>query len=59
MVSITLLVSRPPARLPACPSARLPGSWSNYPYFDSGIIVVTSMREGVFVLKKRDTRLVF
>ncbi len=35
------------------------GSWSNYPYFDSGIIVVTSMREGVFILKKRDTRLVF
>jgi choice-of-anchor B domain-containing protein len=35
------------------------GSWSNYPYFESGIIVVTSMREGVFILKKRDTRLVF
>ncbi len=35
------------------------GSWSNYPYFNSGIIVVTSMREGVFILKKRDTRLVF
>ena len=35
------------------------GTWSNYPYFDSGIIVVTSMREGVFILKKRDTRVVF
>ena len=35
------------------------GSWSNYPYFESGIIVVTSMREGVFILKKRDTGLVF
>jgi choice-of-anchor B domain-containing protein len=35
------------------------GTWSNYPYFESGIIVVTSMREGVFILKKRDTRLVF
>lgn len=30
------------------------GSWSNYPYFDSGIIVVTSGKEGVFVL--RDAR---
>ena len=29
------------------------GSWSNYPYFDSGVIVVTSMSEGVFFLKKR------
>jgi choice-of-anchor B domain-containing protein len=30
------------------------GSWSNYPYFESGIVVVTSGREGLFVLKKRD-----
>ena len=29
------------------------GAWSNYPYFKSGIIVVTSGREGVFILKKR------
>jgi len=29
------------------------GSWSNYPYFASGIVVVTSGKEGVFVLKKR------
>jgi choice-of-anchor B domain-containing protein len=29
------------------------GSWSNYPYFPSGNIVVTSMREGIFVLKFR------
>ena len=27
------------------------GSWSNYPYFDSGIIAVTSMYEGVFFLR--------
>ena len=32
------------------------GSWSNFPYFESGMIVVTSMWEGVFILKKRDTR---
>ena len=27
------------------------GTWSSYPYFESGIIVVTSRREGLFVLK--------
>ena len=32
------------------------GSWSNYPYFESGVIIVTSMREGLFVLKKRKTQ---
>lgn len=32
------------------------GSWSNYPFFASGTIVVTSMREGLFLLKKRETR---
>jgi choice-of-anchor B domain-containing protein len=30
------------------------GSWSNYPYFPSGAIIVTSGREGLFVLKKRE-----
>ena len=34
------------------------GSWSNYPYFESGIIIVTSIREGMFVLKKREPALV-
>ncbi len=29
------------------------GSWSNYPYFPSGSIVITSMNEGLFVLRKR------
>ena len=33
------------------------GSWSNYPYFDSGTIVVTSSREGLFMLKKREVDL--
>jgi choice-of-anchor B domain-containing protein len=27
------------------------GSWSNYPYFDSGIVVVSSIGEGFFVLE--------
>jgi choice-of-anchor B domain-containing protein len=30
------------------------GSWSNYPFFKSGTIVVTSGREGVFFLRKRE-----
>ena len=34
------------------------GSWSNYPFFPSGNIIVSSMREGLFVLKKRETALV-
>jgi choice-of-anchor B domain-containing protein len=29
------------------------GTWSNYPFFDSGVVVVSSGREGVFVLKVR------
>jgi choice-of-anchor B domain-containing protein len=29
------------------------GSWSNYPYFASGIIVVTSAEEGLFVLRRQ------
>ena len=34
------------------------GSWSNYPYFPSGTIVVSSMREGFFVLRHRPRPLV-
>ncbi len=30
------------------------GTWSSYPYFESGMILVTSRREGLFVLKKRE-----
>lgn len=30
------------------------GTWSSYPYFDSGMILVTSRREGLFVLRKRE-----
>jgi choice-of-anchor B domain-containing protein len=33
------------------------GSWSNYPYFKSGYIVVTSMGEGLFVLRHRKAEL--
>ena len=30
------------------------GTWSNYPYFKSGAIGVTSVHEGLFLVKKRD-----
>ncbi|GMQ81266.1 MAG: choice-of-anchor B family protein [Rhodothermia bacterium] len=30
------------------------GAWSNYPFFESGIIIVSSMGEGLFILKRRD-----
>ncbi|MBT3447782.1 MAG: choice-of-anchor B family protein [Bacteroidetes Order II. Incertae sedis bacterium] len=33
------------------------GSWSNYPYFRNGTIIVTSSREGLFMLKKREVDL--
>lgn len=33
------------------------GSWSNYPFFESGTIVVTSGREGLFLVKSRATTL--
>ncbi|MBT3449743.1 MAG: choice-of-anchor B family protein [Bacteroidetes Order II. Incertae sedis bacterium] len=30
------------------------GSWSNYPYFNSGAIAVTSGGEGLFIVRKQD-----
>jgi choice-of-anchor B domain-containing protein len=30
------------------------GSWSNYPYFKSGVVAVTSGREGLFLLRPRE-----
>ncbi|MDZ4700365.1 MAG: choice-of-anchor B family protein [Rhodothermales bacterium] len=30
------------------------GSWSNYPYFKSGVIAVSSGAEGLFLVKKQD-----
>lgn len=35
------------------------GSWSNYPYFESGKIIVSSMREGLFVVRHRERSTVF
>ena len=34
----------------------LNGSWSNYPFFKSGIVVVTSGGEGFFVVRYRGRR---
>jgi choice-of-anchor B domain-containing protein len=34
------------------------GSWSNYPFFKSGTIVFTSMREGLFIVKYKQPRIV-
>ena len=30
------------------------GSWSNYPYFPSGTIIVTSIGEGLFIVRKQN-----
>ncbi len=30
------------------------GSWSNYPFFESGTILVSSIKEGLFLLKRRE-----
>jgi choice-of-anchor B domain-containing protein len=35
------------------------GSWSNYPFFKSGTIAVSSIGEGLFLVKKRDGNVVF
>jgi choice-of-anchor B domain-containing protein len=29
------------------------GSWSNYPFFESGVILVTSGNEGLFLVKRK------
>jgi choice-of-anchor B domain-containing protein len=34
------------------------GSWSNFPYFKSGVVAVTSMREGLFMVRYRPQTLV-
>jgi choice-of-anchor B domain-containing protein len=44
--------------VPGTPDApAMAGSWSNYPFFESGIIVVTSGQEGLFILQKRERTL--
>lgn len=36
---------------PTCSSVVFRGSWSNYPYFASGNVVVTSIERGLYVVK--------
>ena len=31
-------------------------SWSNYPYFESGVVVVTSMNDGIFIVRNKGRR---
>ena len=31
------------------------GTWGNYPFFKSGVVAVSSMQEGLFILKKHPT----
>ena len=41
--------------VPGAPDAPgFDGSWSNYPFFESGIIIVNSGREGMFILRERE-----
>ena len=36
---------------PDCSAPGFSGTWSNYPYFKSGNIIVSSIERGLFVLK--------
>ena len=38
---------------PASDAALFSGTWSNYPYFESGIVVVTSIDGGIFLVRPR------
>ncbi len=44
--------------VPHAEGPSMDGSWSNYPYFASGTIVVTSGREGVFMVKHQRPALI-
>jgi choice-of-anchor B domain-containing protein len=35
-------------------SATQSGAWSNYPFFKSGVVIFTSVREGLFIVRVRD-----
>jgi len=39
--------------VPANNDVAFTGSWSNYPYFKSGAIIFTSIREGLFIVKMK------
>jgi len=39
---------------PSSNSANFSGTWSNYPYFESGVIAISNLGEGLFLVKKQD-----
>jgi len=39
---------------PASNSANFSGTWSNYPYFESGVIAISNIGEGLFLVKIQD-----
>ena len=39
--------------VPATDQPGFDGSWSNYPFFESGVIVFTSRKEGLFMVRSR------
>ena len=39
--------------VPETDAPEFEGSWSNYPFFESGVIVFTSRNEGLFVVRRR------
>ncbi len=41
---------------PYCNSPGFQGSWSSYPYFESGTIIVQSIERGLFVVKYTGSR---
>jgi len=36
---------------PSSDSASFNGNWSNYPYFDSGVVIVSGIEQGLYILK--------
>ena len=36
---------------PSSDSASFNGAWSNYPYFDSGVVIVSGIEQGLFILQ--------
>ena len=38
---------------PSDDDTKFAGTWGNYPYFDDGIVAVTSTEEGLFILRNR------
>lgn len=39
--------------VPTSNAAQFSGSWSTYPYFESGVVVVTSIEGGIYVVRPR------